>query len=69
MGGPAMAKQEVSGKIFRALRPPDESSVRSSFQQDLPGASNRFQMAELSNCFDEWKDCLETASHKLQVHT
>jgi hypothetical protein len=63
-------RRRVSGGMsFRALTPPDRSILDLAFGRISQVLQRDFQMAELSNCFDEWKDFLETASRKVESFT
>lgn len=57
------------GKSFSALTPPDRTILDQAFGRISQVLQADFQMAELSNCFDEWKDFLETASRKVESFT
>jgi hypothetical protein len=57
------------GKSFGALTSPDRVILDSAFSRISQVLQREFQMAELSNCFDEWKDFLETASRKVEGFT
>jgi len=68
--GQQWPSRRVSGeKSFGALRPPDRAVLDQAFGRISQALQTDFQMAELSNCFDEWKDCLETASRKVASFT
>jgi hypothetical protein len=54
---------------FRALGPDDRIILNLAFDRISQALQTDFQMAELSNCFDEWKDLLEAASRKVGSFT
>ncbi len=57
------------GKSFEALTPRDKTILDLAFSRISQTLQTDFQMAELSNCFDEWKDFLETVSRKVESFT
>lgn len=62
--------RRVSGeKSFGALTAPDRAILDLAFSRISQALQTEFQMAELSNCFDEWKDFLEIASRKVEGFT
>ena len=63
------SRRVSGGKSFGALTPPDRSILDLAFGRISQALQTDFQMAELSNCFDEWKDFLETASRKVESFT
>ena len=54
---------------FKALGPDDRVILNLAFDRISQALQTDFQMAELSNCFDEWKDLLEAASRKVGSFT
>jgi hypothetical protein len=54
---------------FRALGPGDRIILNLAFDRISQALQTDFQMAELSNCFDEWRDLLEAASRKVGSFT
>jgi hypothetical protein len=62
--------RKISGeRFFVGLKTPDRAILDVAFSRISQVLQTEFQMAELSNCFDEWKDFLETASRKVEGFT
>jgi len=59
----------AEGKSFAALTPVDRTILNQAFCRISQVLQADFEMAERSNCFDEWKDFLETASRKVGSFT
>jgi hypothetical protein len=54
---------------IKALESYDREILNLAFDRISQTLQPGFQMAELSNCFDEWKDLLEEASRKIRSFT
>jgi len=63
------SRRVSGGKSFEALTPRDRTILDLAFGRISQVLQTDFQMAELSNCFDEWKDILETSSRKVESFT
>ena len=62
--------RRISGeRFFVGLKTPDRAILDAAFSRISQVLQREFQMAELSNCFDEWKDILETASRRVESFT
>ncbi|MGO8990459.1 MAG: hypothetical protein ACLQGU_02535 [bacterium] len=56
-------------KSFGGLAAPDKAIFDLAFSRISQALETEFEMSELSNCFDEWKILLETASRKVESFT
>lgn len=66
---PASSRRGFEGESIKALESDDREILNLAFDRISQALQADFQMAELSNCFDEWKDLLEEASRKVRSFT
>lgn len=66
---PGSSRRGFEGESVKALKPDDREILNLAFDRISQALQTDFQMAELSNSFDEWKDFLETASRKIESFT
>jgi hypothetical protein len=62
-------KRAFQRESVKALVPDDRVILNLAFDRISQALQSDFPMAELSNCFDEWKDLLEAASRKVGSFT
>jgi len=62
-------RRSFNTEVFGALQPRDREILNSAFDRISHALDTQFDMAELSNAFDDWKDTLETASRKIESFT
>jgi hypothetical protein len=55
--------------VFESVQPRDRDLLNLAFDRISQAVDTQFNMAELSNAFDEWKDALGTASRKIKSLT
>jgi hypothetical protein len=55
--------------VFESVQPRDREMLNSAFDRISQAIDTQFDMAELSNAYDEWKDALGTASRKIESLT
>lgn len=53
-------------RSLRGLTASDRAILDVAFSRISQATQSEFQMSELSNCFDDWKDLLERASRKVE---
>ncbi|MBU1207870.1 MAG: hypothetical protein KKH04_13230 [Proteobacteria bacterium] len=66
---PASSRRGFERESVKALESDDREILNLAFDRISQALQANFQMAELSNCFDEWKDLLEEASRKVGSFT
>ncbi len=63
---PRSIRRGFEREPIKALESDDREILNLAFDRISQTLQADFQMAELSNCFDEWKDLLEEASRKVR---
>ena len=66
---PGSSRRGFERGSIKALESDDREILNLAFDRISQALQADFQMAELSNCFDEWKNLLETASRKVGSFT
>ncbi|OGP91558.1 MAG: hypothetical protein A2156_04035 [Deltaproteobacteria bacterium RBG_16_48_10] len=66
---PASSRRGFERESLKALESDDREILNLAFDRISQALQADFQEAELSNCFDEWKDLLEEASRKVGSFT
>lgn len=66
---PVPSRRGFARESIKALESDDRKILNLAFDRISQALQTDFQMAELSNCFDEWKDLLEEASRRVRSFT